>query len=177
MAGISAGRRPLSPAIHRLKGTHQPTRHSGFSVPEPPPGRPEAPLPLEGLALAEWDRMVTRLEESGAASKVDDAAVYQYAQLFAETEQAVAEKAEARAAVDRLLESQGDVEKDDLLAFFQELGKMQKLAAGYDNKIRQGRMAIRQYLVEFGLTPAARSRVKLPEKKPVSKVDQFRRVV
>jgi hypothetical protein len=32
--------------------------------------------------------------------------------------------------------------------------------------LRQGHMAIRQYLVEFGMTPSARTRVKLPPAAP-----------
>ena len=45
-----------------------------------------APKALEGDALEEWDRMIHRLEVSRALSTVDDAALYQYCRLFAETD-------------------------------------------------------------------------------------------
>lgn len=172
--GASGGRNALSPSAHVVAGTFRADRHGEFTTPEPPKGIPEPPKPLDGDALEEWGRMVIRLQHTNVLSIVDDAAVYQYCQLFAEAESLVAEKAEARAAVDRLIESQGDVDKSDLLAFFQEVGKMQKLAASYDGKITSKRSTIRQYLVEFGLTPAARSRVKLPAGKPKGKLEQFR---
>lgn len=176
MAGtLHSGRRPEAQSIHRLRGTDRADRHGGFSAPEPPKGTPESPIELTGLALAEWERMVARLDVSGSISKVDDAAIYQYARLFAETEALVEKQERTEALVDTLEKSVGDVEKEDRMALFLEISKMTKLAAGYDNKIRQGRMAIRQFLCEFGLTPSSRARVKLPEKKPVSKVEQFRR--
>lgn len=178
MAGTwASGRRSLSPEVHDIRGTSRADRHEGYDIPEPPPGNPEQPLPLDGLAAGEWDRMLVRLELSGAMSKVDDAALYQYCRLFAETEELSASKSEVKESVARLEESaaDSDLETKDRMALYLEIGKMRQLEAGYDNKIRQGRMAQRQWLMEFGLTPAARTRVKLPPKKPESKLDKFRR--
>lgn len=172
--GNSGGRNRLSAQAHVVKGTFRSDRHADAVAPEPPRGRPEPPKALEGEATEEWDRMIARLELSGALSKVDDAALYQYVRLFAETEQASVSREEANASVQILEENIGGLKGPDLVAAFQEIGKMRRLEASYATQIRQGRMAIRQYLVEFGLTPAARSRVKLPPKPQASKADQFR---
>lgn len=170
MAGVkgrSGGHNAKTVKELELTGGFRSARHGGIVSPDPPPGAPEPPKPfpgsLEAEASAEWDRMIGRLTLSKAISKVDDAAVYQYCCLFAETEMLVEEKAEAKVAVDTLLASQGDIEKADLLPFFIELGKMKKLAAGYDSKLRSSRLAIFRALAEFGLTPASRGRVKVAQ--------------
>lgn len=158
-----------------LTGGYRATRHAGVVNPDPPKGLPERPKAwppeLAEDAEGEWGRMVERLTLSRTIAKVDDGMLYQHCCLFAETERLVIEKAEARASVDVLLDSQGDIEKGDLLAFFIELGKMRKLAASYDSKLRSNRMALRVSYVEFGLTPASRGRVKMTE--PTEPTDPF----
>jgi hypothetical protein len=72
----------------------------------------------------------------------------------------------------RILEENiGDLKGDDLIAAFQEIGKMRKLEGSYDSKIRAGRIAIRQYLTEFALTPVTRTRVRPLSPKPQPPVD------
>ena len=175
MAGTGhSGRRPKATQNHVLTGTFRGDRHGDHSSPEPPKGRPVAPRELQGLALEEWERMVTRLEVSGYPCAVDDAAIFQYCCLFAETEANADRVSEYDAAIQLLEQNLSDLKGPDLVACFQEITKMHMLRSQNDSKVRSGRMGIRQWLVEFGLTPAARSRVKLPPAKPVSKVDQFR---
>jgi hypothetical protein len=41
--------------------------------------------------------------------------------------------------------------------------QLKKIEAKYPSLLRAGHMAIRQYLVELGMTPAARGRVKVPD--------------
>jgi hypothetical protein len=159
--GRSGGGLAKTVEEHRLEGTYRATRHKDIVNPKPPKGLPVKPNTLAGAASDEWDRMIVRLSLSKTISLVDDGVIYQHVLLFAETEQLVIEKAEARAAVERLLESQGDVEKSDLLPFFQEVGKMMKLSAGYDSKLRSNRVALIHALAEFGLTPVSRGRVKV----------------
>ena len=47
------------------------------------------------------------------------------------------------------------------VAALQEITKLRQLEAGSLTRTRMGRMALRAYLVEFGLTPASRGRVKV----------------
>jgi P27 family predicted phage terminase small subunit len=173
--GSSGGRNALAPALHAIRGTARADRHEGYDTPEPPKGTPEPPLPMDGMAAEQWDRLVGELDVTGALSSVDGHAIYQFCQLFVETHELKDRQEQVENSLRILEDSLADVEKDDKMALLREIAKMTQLSAGFDNKIRQGRMALRQFLVEFGLTPAARSRVKLPPKKQDSKLDKFRK--
>lgn len=163
MAGIrgsrTGGRNAKPRQLHVLKGSYRADRHAGKMTPEAPPGRPVSPKPLTGDALEEWDRMTARLELLGALSPVHDAALYQHCRLFAETEDQARRGEEYSASIAILESNLRDLEGADLLHCFQEITKMHSLRARNESKVRQGRMALRQYLVEFGVTPAAISRV------------------
>jgi P27 family predicted phage terminase small subunit len=172
MAGVrgrSGGRNAKTVKAHKLQGTFQKVRHGGVKNPEPPAGVPVPPKPLAGDALHEWNRMLARLAVSKTLSSVDDGVLYQYCQMFAETE-GIALAQEETAATVRILQENLDglheLSFEDLLAAAQEITKLRKLEAGYITKVRQGRMALRTYLVEFGLTPASRGRVKLTDAAP-----------
>jgi len=183
----SGGRNAKSKAQHALAGTGRKDRGTQKTSitadpPDPPTGRPAKPSRLGGHALAEWNRMVGRLEASQTLSTVDDAALYQYCCLFAETEGILASRRDnaalaktlraaiARmeqhlkeiAAADRVAESVTVVDVGDLTAAIAQIVKLKQLDVKHTTQLRQGHMAIRQYLVEFGMTPAARSRVKVP---------------
>ena len=115
--------------------------------------------------------MMVRLEMCGSLTKVDDATVYQYCQLYDETEKVTAQQSEARAGLAILEENLGGsrhgeekLSAADIVQLFQQIVTLQKLISKCTDQLRQGRMAIRQYLVEFGLTPASRGRIKLPAK-------------
>lgn len=160
----SGGRNRKSAAQHRLQGTYQKARHRGQGAPEPPKGRPVPPKALEGDALAEWDRMVARMEQSRTSSLVDDAALYQYARLWAETEAVSTAQAGTAKLIDAIGEKLVDLVDGDYVETVRQLVSLRQLEAKYMVQIRQGRMALRQYLVEFGMTPSARTRVKVPDK-------------
>jgi len=130
--------------------------------------------------------MVSRLEQSKTLTLVDDAALYQYAQLHAETERIITDTLELRRELERnrkesraLRKLAEKLEGRDLVEAIKTIVQLQKvmvdlrvLIAKDTQQLRQGHMALRQYLVEFGMTPAARGRVKLPgEAKKQSKLD------
>ena len=176
MAGVkgrSGGQNAKSRAQHKLEGTYQPCRHGGFTNPDPPLGVPEQPVLLEGEALAEWDRMLTRLTRNKSLSVVDDAALFQYCRLFAETEALADARERTTAGIQVLEETLKDRQADDLVPVCQELTKLRKLESQYANQIRQGRLAVMRFLAEFGLTPASRGRVTLPEQEPEDEFAQF----
>jgi P27 family predicted phage terminase small subunit len=170
MAGVkgqkSGGHNKKTRKELELAGTYRKDRHEHLP-PDVPEGIPTPPRPLDGEALEEWQRMITRLTSTGALSAVDDAVLYQYCQLFAETEGIALAQAETAATVKILqenLDGLAELTFADLMAAAQEITKLRKLEAGYITKVRQGRMALRMLLTEFGLTPASRGRVKVPEK-------------
>lgn len=155
MAGVkgrSGGHNAKTQEQHRLEGTGRKDRHTGYRNPEPATGMPAKPDRLTGEAAAEWDRMVGRLEQCKTLAVVDDAILVEYCELHALTH--------------RL---QGEI--DELPALFFE--KTSVDGAGVEHvepkvhpgvgQLRQARMAKRTLLVEFGLTPASRGRVKIPE--------------
>src|SRR6185436_20366349 len=89
MAGVkgrSGGHNAKTIEELALAGTFRNDRHAGVRSPEPPMGVPEPPKALRGQARLEWDRMIGRLASSKTLSSVDDGALYQYCQLFSETE-------------------------------------------------------------------------------------------
>ncbi len=195
MSGTSAsgGRNKKTLAQHAITGTGRTTRGTvptgaSADVPDPPKGRPPIPIGLIGPALEEWDRMVLRLEAAKTLSTVDDAVLYQYCCLFAETEVILVAQRSTAALIDTLqaailrwtrlvdrleaAEAKKTLSEDAFLQSVLDRGKygnqiveaiaqvvqLKKLEAKYSTSLRQGHMALRQYLVEFGMTPAARSR-------------------
>lgn len=160
----SGGHNAKTVLEHKLGGTWRQDRHGQVRNPEPPEGFPEPSKPLSGDAAEEWDRMIDRLRLCKTLSSVDGGALYQYCRMFAETEALLVRQDEIAGAIDVLEQSLGDFTGPELLAAFQELTKMRQLESRYTAQIRQGRMGQRVFLVEFGLTPASRGRVKLPDK-------------
>lgn len=177
----SGGRNRRSRAEHELAGTGRKDRGTASTpgapseqLPDPPKGRPRRPSGLRGHALAEWVRMVDRLEQNKTLSTVDDAALYQYCCLYAETE-GITDKRRFTAAlvktllaaVQRLVAVAADADPAaalvDVTAAIAEIAKLELADVKRTTQLRQGHMAIRQYLVEFGMTPAARGRVKVPD--------------
>jgi P27 family predicted phage terminase small subunit len=168
MAGVpgrSGGRNAKPVQVHQLHGTFRADRHEGIEHPAPPSSAPESPIQLTGEAKAEWTRMVDRLSTSKVLTKVDDAALYQYVQLFAETEAIKADNAKIRKLSADLKRAIRELEGVELVQAVGEVVKLQQVLAKQTTQLRQGHMAIRQYLVEFGLTPAARSRVRVADDK------------
>lgn len=193
MAGVkgrSGGRNRKSTQLHIIAGTFRQDRHGDGETPEPPKGDPKPPLPLAGEAKAEWDRMVERLKASHTLATVDDGALYQYVQLHAETEGIKADTNRARkdlAAARKLsatlkrtaqkLEGAELIDAIDKIVQVQDkVVRLHLLIAKETQQLRMGHMALRIYLVEFGMTPAARSRVKVPagREKPKSAVEQWK---
>jgi phage terminase small subunit len=174
MAGVkgqSGGRNAKSTRLHLLQGTTRRGRHDDDQTAEAPAGTPRRPKALRGPAGDEWDRMVARLGNTGALSSVDDAALYQYASLFAETEQIAKDHVAVRRLSTELKRLARRLEGQALVDAIGEIVKLQAVLAKHTQQLRQGHMAIRQYLVEFGMTPSARTRVKLPPSAKASTSD------
>ena len=149
-----------------MRGTARKDRHGGFEAPETIAGDPVIPGDLTGDALTEWHRMVERLTLTGAIERVSDKSIYHCALLSAEIE-----AVRARFAVDEALDKRltallerPDITTAQMLEVLGPLNDVRNRLRSSTTTLRQGHMAMRQYLVEFGLTPASRARVKLPVK-------------
>jgi P27 family predicted phage terminase small subunit len=178
----SGGHNRKSLRAHALAGTGRKDRGTKASSKaladaDPPPGRPPTPKGLVGIALEEWTCMVGRLEASRTVSSVDDAALYQYCRLYEETEGI----REARRTDARLLAKlETALEKmrhdDQIAAVAGAIARLQALDMKHRQQLRLGHLALLQYLVAFGMTPAARSRVRVadapaPEDDPFAEFD------
>lgn len=165
MAGVkgqrSGGHNAKTPDQHRTDGTYRPDRHGESEGPEPPQGLPKPPKALSKGAKAEWDRMVKRLETSRTVSVVDDAALYQYVNLFEETEVVKSEAIEARKLSKQLKRAAQKLDGQQLVDAIDRIVELHKMVAGYAQRLRMQRTALRTYLVEFGMTPASRGRVRV----------------
>lgn len=161
----SGGRNRKSQREHALAGTGRRDRGTkpkpgATPPPDPPIGRPRTPNWLTGYARLEWDRMVVRLDETKTLSTVDDAVLYQYCCLYAETEgirDARLTNARLLAKLETALEKMRH--EDQIAEVAAAIARLQKLDANHSQRLRLGHAEIRRYLVEFGMTPAARSRV------------------
>lgn len=172
MANYNAGgNRQKSRADHELDGTFRKDRHGALSSPEPEPGRPEAPAELDSMAQDVWNRLMVAFEDMGTLHKVNAESAFQYSKLWAETERVAEQQSEAQASLKVLEENLSDVAREDKVQLFSQIVTLHKTISKCTDQLRAGRMAIRQYLVEFGLTPASRGRIKLPPKKDVR--DEF----
>lgn len=139
----SGGRNRKSKATHALAGTGRKDRGTattGTPPPDPPKGRPPTPKTLRGEALAEWGRMVHRLDLAHTLSIVDDAVLARYCRLHARANRL--ERALARERSAFYIDNWGNPKVHPAFA-----------------QLRAYDQALRGYLVEFGMTPAARTRV------------------
>lgn len=195
MAGVkgqrSGGHNKKSVELHLLRGTFRKDRHGArpdgadlsaksslAAKSETPSVKPTPRKPLKGEAKDEWDRVVADLEEVGGLALIDGGRLYQYVNLFAEVE-GIYESAETtQALIKKARKALNGLEGMDLLQAVEQVVKLQQLAVRQTNQLRQGRMAVRQYLNDLGLTPVARhGKVgQAPLAKPKSTMDRYKDV-
>jgi phage terminase small subunit len=166
------GNRQKSVREHEKAGTFRKERHAQLRMPEPPARRPEMPSGLSEAEQVEWDSLMTDLELQGGVTVTDAKLAQQWVKLYCETEAVAEQQGEAKAGLRVLEDNLGDVEAEDKVALFGQIVALHKTVSKCTDQLRQGRMALRQYLVEMGLTPASRGRIKLPPKDEAPK-DEF----
>jgi phage terminase small subunit len=167
---------PRTKSIADLKrsGSYTKTRHGGQRSPLPraTPGHPVKPDRLDPVASAAWDDAVAALDDMDITRTVDGAALTQYARLYGETEGIAAQQRDVIATANTLRASLDGLTGPDYTFTVSQITALVTLAAKHTDQLRNGRNAIRLFLVEFGLTPASRSRIRLPEDAPAD-ADQF----
>jgi P27 family predicted phage terminase small subunit len=137
------GRRPKPTALKLLSGN---PGHRPLNQAEPQPARvlPQPPNFLGPAARAKWNEMAPELHRIGLLTAVDGDALAIYCTLWA-----------------RLAEAEAILEREGLV-IEGEKGRGAHPAAAI---ARDCRTQLRAFAVEFGLTPAARSRLSIkPEK-------------
>lgn len=138
-----AGRRP-KPTHLRIVGGNAGRRPLPNNEPKPPRSIPSAPAHLSGDAHVAWGRLTVLLDRMGVLTEADAYALERLAELY--------------------------VEVVDLTAVLRDRGRVYETVTETGSTIFRPRpeaamladadRRFRAYMIEFGLTPAARSRVK-----------------
>lgn len=147
-----SGRRPKPSKLKELEGNAG-KRPPNLDEPKPPPGEPEMPPSLGILAQEYWKSLVPDLMNVGLLSKIDGKAL-----------------AACCHAYQRWVEAQQEVTKHGILLKKYSFGKGKKgkkkvIATEFkrnpaDISEQSWLKVLKSYLIEFGMTPAARTRVR-----------------
>jgi P27 family predicted phage terminase small subunit len=156
-----SGRRPKPTALKKLQGNAG-KRKLNEREPQPTPGAPEMPRDLSKAAAEEWIRIVPELEQLGVLTKVDRAALAAYCHAFARWFEA-----EKRIRKFGVIIEEPVVWRDKSLS-----GRLRVKVIGFRHKknpavtvSESAQKIMKAFLVEFGMTPSSRSRVRI-EKPP-----------
>lgn len=142
------GRKPKPTAIKVLEGNPG-KRPLNQNEPKPERKAPKCPIWLEPEAKKEWRRMCKTLEAIGVLTQVDAMAFAGYCQAYARWKEAE--------------------------EFLSKHGTIFKTPSGYIQQVPQVSIAqtylkiMKDFCSEFGLTPAARTRISISTSEEVSK--------
>tara|TARA_B100000686_G_scaffold215945_1_gene222838 strand:+ start:89 stop:574 length:486 start_codon:yes stop_codon:yes gene_type:complete len=139
------GRKPKPTAIRELEGAfkNQPGRKNWLEPPAPKE-KPEPPRGLSKEANVEWEYITQVLEEMNVLSRCDRAALEMYCRTWAEYKKA-----------ERMVAKQGAV-----IDVVDHKGNATPRRNPWDIIRRDNLGICHKLLIEFGLTPSSRSRVK-----------------
>lgn len=141
------GRRPKPTALRILQGNTE-RRPLNDAEPKVPLGAPERPIGMDRCARREWAHITQDLAVAGLLAKTDGKALMGYCIAFSDVEKA-----------ERLCQKYGLV--------IQEEGAFgPKWKAGPWVAVKNAALGVmKAYLIEFGLTPASRARLKVEKPK------------
>jgi P27 family predicted phage terminase small subunit len=145
------GRKP-KPTVLKLREGNPGKRKLNDREPAPPAEIPDRPEMLSGVAAAEWDRTVVVLHEMGLLTQADRSALAAYCTAYA-----------------RWVQAEEQVAKFGTIVKSPDKGFPMK--SPYLTVADQALETMRKFMVEFGLTPSSRSRIRLPGNGPA--VDEF----
>jgi P27 family predicted phage terminase small subunit len=158
------GRKPTPTKLKILAGT----RSSRVNQQEPtlPPARPEIPEHLDALARGEWERLCPILERMGVLTEADGAALMLYCEAYG-----------------KWLRARGEVQRRGLLIEVTrtvtskrgatiETTAQVKTNPAVMIEIQMARL-MKELLIEFGLTPSARSRIRTNDPGPRDRLGEF----
>ena len=136
------GRKP-KPTVLKLLDGNPGKRPLNDREPASIPGIPDMPEDLDDEAQAEWNRIVPELREMGLLCRADRAALTGYCTSWSRWRNAEAQ-----------VGKYGTIVKSPDKNF--------PMTSPYLTVANQSLEAMRKFLVEFGLTPSSRSRIRLP---------------
>jgi P27 family predicted phage terminase small subunit len=136
------GRKP-KPTILKVLDGNPGKRPLNDREPQPPEGVPDRPDWLDQEAQAEWDRVTAELQLSGLLTLVDRAALAAYCTAWS-----------------RWVEAEAMVKKFGMIVKSPAQGFPVK--SPYLSIADQALETMRKLMIEFGLTPSSRSRIRVP---------------
>ena len=136
------GRKPKPLVIRALEGNPG-KRPLNDREPTPPEGVPDCPNYLDDEAKAEWFRTAKVLSDMGLLSVADRTALAAYCVVYS-----------------RWLKAEEQVKKFGSIVKSPEKGFPMK--SPYLTVADQAMDAMHKFMVEFGLTPSSRSRIRVP---------------
>jgi P27 family predicted phage terminase small subunit len=147
--------RPKPNAIRKLEGNqgHRPLNND---EPKPDLGCPEMPRGLRKAARREWGRITKDLLKLGVLSVIDGKALAMYCDAYADWEEAQKDCVKFGLIIEEPI-----VSKDGMV-----VGYKKKPSPAFTVKCLAMKI-MKSYLIEFGLTPASRAKLKI-ERKPES---------
>ncbi len=137
------GRKPKPTVLKILEGNPG-RRPLNEREPQAPAEVPECPDFLDDEARAEWFRMAPVLEEMGVLTPADRAALAAYCTAYSRW-----------VTAERQVQRLGTIVKSPLKNF--------PMKSPYLTVADQALETMRKFMVEFGLTPSSRSRIRVPE--------------
>jgi P27 family predicted phage terminase small subunit len=148
------GRKP-KPTLLKVLDGNPGRRPLNDREPDPAQGIPVRPDWLDAEAQAEWDRVSQELSDMGTLTLADRAALAAYCTAWS-----------------RWVEAEGMVKKFGMIVKSPEKGFPMK--SPYLSIADQALETMRKLMVEFGLTPSSRSRIRVaPGGDEVDELDRF----
>ena len=147
------GRKPLPTTLKVLSGNPG-KRPLNDREPTPMPGGPQCPEWLDDEAKAEWVRVTAELQGMGLLTTADRAALAAYCTAWS-----------------RWVFAEAQVKKFGTIVKSPEKGFPMK--SPYLSIADQAMEAMRKLMIEFGLTPSSRSRIKIPGGNEADELDRF----
>ena len=151
-SGNKAGRRHKPTALKILEGNPG-KRPLNKDEPKPKRGIPESPFPLDDDAQEEWDRISQVLDEMGVLTKADGLALAHYCQQHS-----------------IFINAQRQMDGAPLVITTATGHPMPNPLLAIKNKAQE---QIRRFLIEFGLTPAARAKISVQPKTENNEFESF----
>jgi P27 family predicted phage terminase small subunit len=147
-----AGRKPLPTRLKLLRGNPG-KRRLNADEPQPPLARPSCPRHLGKEARREWRRIVPKLEAIGVLTEIDRTALAAYCDAWG-----------------RWVEASLGLQKSGMLIKGRQ-GEAVK--SPYLPVINQAIEQMRMMLIEFGMSPSSRSRLRVPQKAAADPFEAF----
>ncbi|MEM7131188.1 MAG: phage terminase small subunit P27 family [Chloroflexota bacterium] len=161
-----AGRPPKPSNVTKLHGNPS-KRKLNDAEPKPKVKIPSAPKILQGEARKEWRRISKELHALGLLTDIDRAALTMYCQAWGrwmQAEEALAETFE---------NDDGEIRLKNPLVATTDRGY--EHTSAWLQVSTQAYKQMKQLLTEFGMTPSARSRIRVEMPKEEDDYEQFRR--